>query len=78
MPKPLTPKQIGSKILEGMSKFKQRAGHAVHVQGIGISLMKEGLTGEEIEAGFDYLEEQGFIEGDKHLITEAGYEAMPY
>ena len=77
MPKKLTDAEIADKILQQFTHFKHREGRAVNAGGIYMRLLNGGLIGDEIERGFKYLTEKGFLEGDNHILTETGYEAMP-
>lgn len=77
MSKKLTNKQMGNVLLQGFSRFKYRAGDVPNFKAICTALRAEGVSREEVTGGFKYLEARGYTNGDKHIITEAGYKAIP-
>ncbi len=77
-----TPEEIGKKILAFYGQHNVRPGEMMLLQNLNIWSMKLGQRGEDLIAGLEWLEQQGYIEqkdgksNDALFLTEAGFAAI--
>ena len=77
-----TPEETGKNILAFYGQHNVRPGEMMLLRNLNIWSMKSGQRGEDLIAGLEWLEQQGYIEqkdgksNDALFLTEVGFAAI--